>query len=133
MVSSEWNLLRLSAERRCIGHLIFLGTVQLADRIGLHLPSLERHGDLTLSFAELFLVGAAHQRALNVDVIALAKLSRSVFAEAVPRDDAMPLRFGVPFFVGTFPGALSRQRKNRIFAVCRFDGLVLRVLAEITD
>src|ERR1700733_7700029 len=100
MVSSEWNLLRLGAERRCVGHLIFLGTVQLADGIRLHLPSLERHGDLVLTFAELLLVGAAHQRALDVDVIALAQFSRSVFAEAVPRDDAMPLRLVAPFFVG---------------------------------
>src|SRR5580700_6461515 len=133
MVSSEWNLFRLSTERRCVWHLIFLGAVQLADRIRLHLPSPERHGDLVLSLAELLLVGAAHQRALDVDVIALAQLSSGVLAEAVPRDDAMPLRLGVPFFVGTFPGPLSRQRKNRVFAVCRFDGLVLRVLAEITD
>jgi hypothetical protein len=45
----------------------------------------------------------------------------------------MPLRLGVPFFIGALPGPLSRQRKNRVFAVCRLDGLVLRVLAEITD
>ena len=111
MVSSKWNLLGLSTERRCVGHLIFLGAVQLADGICLDLPSLERDGDLALSFAELLLVGAAHQRALDVDVIALAQLNSGVLAEAVPRDDAMPLRLGVPFFVGTFPGTLSRQRK----------------------
>src|ERR1700693_2316551 len=110
MVSSEWNLPRLSTERRRVWHLIFLGAVQLADGILFHLPSLERHGDLVLSLAELLLIGAAHQRALDVDVIALAELSSGVLAEAVPRDDAMPLRFGVPFFVGTFPRALSRQR-----------------------
>src|ERR1700693_1375658 len=133
MVNSEWNLLRLSTERRCVLHLVFLGASQLADRIRLHLPSPERHGDLVLSLSELLLVGAAHQRALDVDVIALAQLSSGVLAEAVPRDDAMPLRLGVPFFVGTFPGTLSRQRKNRVFAVCRLDRLVLRVLAEITD
>ena len=69
MVSSEWNLLRLSTERRCVRHLIFLGAVQPADGIRLHLPSLERHGDLVLTFAELLLVGAAHERAFNVDVI----------------------------------------------------------------
>ena len=40
---------------------------------------------LFLAFAELLLVGAAHQRALDVDVIALAQLSSGVFAEAVPR------------------------------------------------
>jgi len=78
----------------------------LTDGIRLHLPSLERHGDPVLSLAEFLLVGAAHQRALDVDVIALAQLSSGIFAEAVPRDDAMPLRFGVPFFVGTFPGPL---------------------------
>ncbi len=27
MVSSEWNLLRLRTQRRCVGHLILLGTV----------------------------------------------------------------------------------------------------------
>jgi hypothetical protein len=41
-------------------------------------------------------------------------------------DDAMPLRLTVPFFVGTLPGPLSRQRNNRILTVRRFDGLVLR-------
>jgi hypothetical protein len=102
MVSSEWNLFRLSTERRCVWHLIFLGAVQLADRIRLHLPSPERHGDLVLSVAELLLVGAAHQRALDVDVIALAQSSRRVFAAAVP-------------------GTLSRQRKNCVFAVCRLE------------
>ena len=45
----------------------------------------------------------------------------------------MPLRFGVPFFVGTLAGPLSRQRKNRVFAVRRSNRVVLRVLAEITD
>jgi hypothetical protein len=45
----------------------------------------------------------------------------------------MPFRLGVPFLVGTLPGPLSRERKNRLFAVCRLDGLVLGVLAEITD
>jgi len=133
MVSSEWNLLRLSAERRCVWHLIFLCAVQLTDGIRLHLPGLERHGDLVLTFAELLLVGTAHQRAFKVDVIALAQLGSGVLTEAVPRDDAMPLRLGVPFFVRTFPGTLSRQGKNRVFAVCRLDGFVLRVLAEITD
>ena len=97
MVSSEWNFLRLSTERRCVGYLIFLGAVQLADRIRLHLPSLERHGDLVFTFAELLLVSAAHEGSFDVDVIALAQLSRSIFAEAVPRDDAMLLRLGVPF------------------------------------
>src|SRR5271170_5314049 len=133
MVNSEWNLLRLSTERRCVLHLVFLGAIQLADRIRLHLPSLERHGDLVFTFAELLLVGAADQSALDVDVIAFAQLRRGIFTEAIPRDDAVPLRLGVPFFIGTFPGTLSCQRKNRVFAVCRFDGLVLRVLAEITD
>src|ERR1700691_4083035 len=133
MVSSEWNLLRLSTERRYVWPLIFLRAVQLANRIRLHLPSLERHGALALSLAKRLLIGAAHERALDVDVIALVQLTRGVFAEAVPRDDAMPLRLGVPFFVGTFPGPLSRQRKNRVLAVCRLDGLVLRALAEITD
>ena len=69
----------------------------------------------------------------DVDVIAFPQLRRSVLAEAVPGDDAMPLRLGVPLFVGTLPGPLSRQRKNRVFAVCRLDGLVLRVFAEVTD
>ena len=109
MVSSEWNLLRLSTERRCVWHLIFLSAVQFADRIRLHLPGLERHCDLVFTFAEILLIGAAHQRALDVDVIALAQLSSGVLAEAVPCDDAMPLRLGLPFFVGTFPGPLSRQ------------------------
>src|ERR1700686_1508722 len=103
MVSSEWSFLWLSTERRCVGHLIFLGAVQLADRIWLHLPSLERHGDLVFNFAVFLLVSAAHQRALDVDVIALAQLRRGVLPEAVPGNDAMPLRLGVPFFVDTFP------------------------------
>jgi hypothetical protein len=80
----ERNLLRLSLNRRFVRHLLFLGAVELADGIRLHLPSLERHGDLALAFAELLLVGAAHQRALDVDVVAFAELRRGVFAEAVP-------------------------------------------------
>ena len=64
---------------------------------------------------------------------ALPQLRRSVLAEAVPGEDAMPLRFGVPFFVGTLAGPLSRQRKNRVFAVRRSNRVVLRVFAEITD
>jgi hypothetical protein len=113
--------------------LLFLGAVELADGIRLHLPSLERHGDLALAFAELLLVGAAYQCALDVDVVAFPQLGRGVLAETVPGDDAMPLRFRVPLFVGTLPGPLSRQRKNGVFAVCRLDGLVLRMFAEITD
>ena len=88
---------------------------------------------LLLPLPNSFSIGAAHERAFDVDVIAFAQLRRGVLAEAVPGDDAMPLRLGVPFFVGTLPGPLSRQRKNRVFAVCRSNGLVLRVLAEITD
>src|SRR5882672_4154505 len=113
----ERHLLRLRIDRRFVWHLLFLGAVELADGIRLHLPSLERHGDLALAFAELLLVGAAHQRALDVDVIAFPQLRRCVLAKAVPSDDAMPLRLGVPFFVGTLPGPLSRQRKNRVLAV----------------
>jgi hypothetical protein len=61
-------------------------------------------------------------------------LNNRLRARLIPyNDDAMPLCLGVPFFVGTFPGPLSRQRKNRVLAVCRLDGVVLRALAEITD
>ena len=123
----------MHVRRHDVGRLIFACTVELADRIRLHLPSLERHCDLVLTFAELFLVGAAHERAFNVDVIALAQLRRGVLAEAVPGYDAMPLGLRVLFFVSTLPGPLSCQRKNRVFAACRLDGLVLRVLAEVTD
>ena len=133
MVSSEWNLPRLNTERRCVWHLIFLGAVELSDRIRLHLPRSERNRDRGLAFAEILVVGAAHERAFNVDVIALAQLRRGVLAEAVPGYDAMPLGLRVPFFVSTLPGPLSYQRKNRVFAACRLDGLVLRVLAEVTD
>jgi len=73
-ISSEWHLLRLGVERRAIRHLWFLGAVQLADRIRTHLPSLQGHGDLVLALAELLVVGAADKLALDVDVIALAKL-----------------------------------------------------------
>src|SRR5258708_28371688 len=45
----------------------------------------------------------------------------------------MPLRLGVPFFVGALPGPLRCQRQNRVLAVRRLDGLVLRVFAEISD
>src|SRR6266851_4701488 len=113
----ERNLLGLRIERSFFRHLHLLGSVELADGIRLHLPSLEQHGDLALAFAELLLVGAAHERALDVDVVAFAELRRCVLAETVPSDDAMPLRLGMPFFVGTLPGPLSRQRKNRVFAV----------------
>src|SRR6266581_4617245 len=111
----ERHLLRLSINRRSVWHLLFLGAVELADGIRLHLPSLERHGDHALAFPELLLEGAADQRAFDVDVVAFPQLRRCVLAEAVPGDDAMPLRLGVPFFVGSLPGPLSRQRKKRVF------------------
>src|SRR5271157_4605732 len=68
------HLLRLRVDRCVIRHLIFPSAVELADGIRLHLPSLERHGDLALAFAELLLEGAAHQRTLDVDVIAFPQL-----------------------------------------------------------
>ncbi len=97
--------------------MILVCAIELSDRIRLHLPRSEGHFDRALAFAEALVVGAAHERAFNVDVIAFAQLRRGVFPEAVPGNDAMPLRLGVPFFVGTLPGPLSRQRKNRVFAV----------------
>src|SRR5260370_21430341 len=103
--------------RRCVLQVFLGNAVELADAISLHLPSLERHGDLALAFADLFLVSAAYERAFDVDVIAFPQLRRCVLAEAVPGNDAMPLRLGVPFFVGALPGPLSRQRKDRVFAV----------------
>jgi len=63
------------------------------------------------------LEGAADQRAFDVDVVALPQLRRSVVAEAVPGNNAMPLSLGMPFFVGTPPGPLSRQRKKRVLAL----------------
>ncbi len=80
----ERYLLQLSINRSFVRHLLFLGAAELADGIRLHLPSLERHGDLALAFAELLLVGAAHQRALDVDVVTFPQLRCGVFAEAVP-------------------------------------------------
>jgi hypothetical protein len=66
-------------------------------------------------------------------VVAFPQLSGSIFAETISCDDAMPLRLGVPFFIRTLPGSLSRQRKNRVFPIGRSNRLVLRVLAEIPD
>ena len=50
---------------------------------------------LFLALPSSLLVSAAHQRAFDVDVITLAQLSSGLLAEAVPRDDSMPLRLGV--------------------------------------
>src|ERR1700676_3123736 len=91
----ERHLLRLSSNRRCVRHLLFLCAVELTDGIRLHLPSFERHGDLALAFAELLFEGAAHERAFDVDVVAFPQLRRGVLAEAVPGNDAMPLRLGM--------------------------------------
>ena len=78
------HLLRLSVDGHALAHFVFLGAVELADGIRLHLPSLERHGDLALALAELFLEGAAHERAFDVDVVAFPQLRRGVLAEAIP-------------------------------------------------
>ena len=64
--------------------MVLVNAVELADGIRLHLPRLERHGDLALAFAELFLVSAAYERAFDVDVIAFPQLRRRVLTEAVP-------------------------------------------------
>ena len=107
--SLERNLFRLLCNRPALAHLLLACAVELADGIGLHLPSLDRHGDLVLALAELLLVGAADKHALDVEVIALPQLRGGVLAEAVPRDDAMPLRLGMPLFFGPLSGALSRE------------------------
>ena len=83
-ISLEGNLLGLRIGRHGVGHLILACAVELSDRIRLHLPRSERHRDRALAFAEILVVGAAHERAFNVDVIALAQLRRGVLAEAVP-------------------------------------------------
>ena len=75
-------------------------------------PSLERRGDLALAFAELLLVGAAHERSLDVAVVAVPQLRRCALAQAVPGDDAMPLGFRGPFVVGILPRPLRRDGKN---------------------
>jgi hypothetical protein len=82
--------------RRFFGGLLLLGAIELADGICLDLPSLERRGDLALPFAELLLVSAAHERAFDVDVVAFTQLGCCILAEAIPGDDAMPRRLGVP-------------------------------------
>jgi hypothetical protein len=120
-------------ERRFFRHLFLLGPVDPADGIRLHLRQLERHGDPALAFAEVLLVGAAHEGAFDVDVVAFRQLCRGVFAETLPSDNSVPLRLGVSFFVCILPGSLSRERQNRVFAIRRSNGLLLRVLAEITD
>src|SRR5947208_13242986 len=80
----ERHLIRVGVSCGLVRHLFFLGAVELADGIRLYLPSLERHGDLALAFAEVLLEGAAPQRAFDVDVVAFPQLRRCVLAEAVP-------------------------------------------------
>src|SRR5260370_288834 len=70
----ERHLLWLRVDRRFVRHVVFRGTVEFTDGIRLHLPGLERHGDLALAFAELLGVCAADERALDVDVVAFPQL-----------------------------------------------------------
>src|ERR1700733_10989312 len=127
------TLISTARTRRARYQMRSCATVAAAPRPFPRTSNLERHGDLAFAFAEFFVVGAAYQRPFDIDVITLAQLRRCVLAEAVPGNDAMPLGLRVPFFVSAFPGPLSRQRQNRVFAVRRSNRLVLRVLAEITD
>src|SRR5882672_6448946 len=68
---------RWKAASSCAGTATVPGTWSLPTRLSLririhfHLPNLERHGDLALAFTELLLVSIAHERAFDVDVIAL--------------------------------------------------------------
>ena len=65
-----------------IGFRLLLGAVELADDIRADPPRLPLYDGGLLAFAVLALVGAAHERAFDEDVVALAQLCRDVFAEA---------------------------------------------------
>ena len=82
---------------------LFVGAIQLANRVGANLPDRVLHGRGLLAFAVFALVAAADERAFDQDVIALVKRCRNALAQAVPGDDAMPFGFRGPLVLRVLP------------------------------
>lgn len=100
MMPLEGNVLRGGGLRfaRAIGagsdcFRLLLCAIQLANRVSANLPNRVLHGRGLRALAVFALVAAADERALDENVIALAKRCSNALAQTVPRDDAMPFCF----------------------------------------
>jgi len=107
---------------------------QPPNRIRAHAPE---DGELCrlrfLGLAVLALVLRADELSVNEDMVALVECVRDGLAEAVERDDAVPLGFGLPLVVRVLPRLLRGDGQHGEIRAVAADLSPFRVLAEEAD
>ena len=86
-----------------------------------------------LGLAVLALVLRADELSVNEDMVALVERVRDGLAEAVERDDAVPLGFGLPLVVRVLPRLLRRDGQHGEIRAVAADLPLLRVFPEEAD
>ena len=86
-----------------------------------------------LGLAVLALILRANEHPVDEDVVALVKRIGDGLAEAVERDDAVPLGFRLPLVVRVLPRLLRGDRQHGEIHAVAADLPLFRVLAEEAD